>query len=179
MLLLSDLFGSFADRQGSWRACAGHYGRLREAGVEVVFFSGAPLEVALRTLDGLNPEAALVADDGKTLWAPAGHRLGSASEPREIPVPGAPGQRAAAEWVIERYGYGERLVLHFGIGGGAADAFLEAVEVAALLPGEDGRLCPEIPKPGIVCVCKETAQSGWNEWAETMLRRIELVGMRD
>ncbi len=179
VLLLSDLFGSFADREGSWRACAGHYGRLREAGVELVFFSGAPLEVALQTLDGLSPEAAVVADGGKTLWAPAGHKLGSESEPRTIPTPGAFAQRAAAEWVIGRYGDGERIVIPFGVGGGADDAFLEAVEVAALLPGEDGRLCPDIPKPRITCTCRETAQGGWNEWAETMLRRVELVTIRD
>ena len=87
--------------------------------------------------------------------------------------------RTAAEWVIGSYGDGERIVIPFGVGGGADDTFLEAVEVAALLPGEDGRLCPEIPKPGITCTCRETTQSGWNEWAENMLRRIELVAMKD
>lgn len=179
VLLLSDLFGSFVNEAGSWQECGEHYRLLRRAGVEILFFSGADTAISKSALSGLDEEAVLFARGGAALETPAGHLLGPGGDISARIAGNAPSQKRAAEWAIKRFIEEGYSVLTFGIGGGADDSFLESVDVGALLLGPNGEVCPLTPGPRVVHICSHSGQMGWNEWADNMLRRVEIVTNRE
>lgn len=172
VLLLSDLFGCFAEDGRPETVSADAYRSLVKAGVEVVFISGAPRAVCRRALAKLEPEPVFLAAGGSTVSSPAGHLLPSG------PLPITPDQRGAADWVIGRYGLSGDIVIPFGIGGSPDDSFLEAVELAALIRGGSGEICPHVPRPEVTYSCSRPGPAGWVEWAEVMLRKIEILSNR-
>ena len=179
VLLFSDLFGSFADAAGSWKDCYPWYLRLREAGVEVVFITGAPVEIANKTLSGLEPRPNIMAGDGRILTSAEDDQFGPEGDLSAFFPAGIHPQRAAAEWVVDRITSSSRIVIPFGIGGSPDDRFLAVVSAGALIPSADGNVCPRAPRPEVAYVCGQTGQRGWNEWADLLLRRVELVSIPD
>jgi predicted mannosyl-3-phosphoglycerate phosphatase (HAD superfamily) len=179
VLLFSDLFGSFVDESGSFEACLESYRALVEAGVEVVFITGAPLEVARETLKDLQPQATVIADGGRSVSAIPGSPLANLGE-KLLPANDAePDQREAARRVIAEYGKNGDIVLSIGVGDSADDTFLVAMDLAALIPGTGGAICPAIPRPAAVYKCQRAGQAGWNEWAEQMLKKMKIELVRD
>lgn len=179
VVLFSDLFGSFANKGGSWERCVESYRRLTDAGVEVVFLSGASLEVCQEILSGLEPAPAFIAVDGKSVFAPVNHPLhidASAQGKSELDLEG---QHAAALWAIEKFREQHRILITFGIGDSADDDFLRAVEVAALIPDSEGKICEFVPRPEVTYECAGSGQDGWNEWAELILKRVDIFSAKD
>ena len=151
LILFSDLFASFCDGDGSHNACDAAYRRIAEAGVGVVFVSGAPPGVVSEVLDGLDPEAEVLAGGD---------------------------QRAAVEGYIAAVREAGDIPVTLGIGGSPDDAFLEAVDQAAVIPTEAGVPCPGLSFPKTAYVCRRSGQEGWIEWAEMLLRRIDLATLK-
>ena len=87
-------------------------------------------------------------------------------------------ETGAVRWFVDRHKRRGKTVVSFGIGAGD-DKFLSAVDVAAVLPGGDGRSAGGAVLPEAVHRCKAAGQDGWNEWAELLLRRVEVVTIAD
>ena len=151
LILFSDLFASFCDGGGSHDACDAAYRRIAEAGIRVVFVSGAPAEIVSRILTGLDPEPEVLAEGD---------------------------QRTAVEGYIAAVRAGGDIPVTLGIGGSPDDTFLEAVDQAAVIPSEAGGPCPGLSFPKTAYICKRPGQEGWIEWAEMLLRRIDLVTLK-
>jgi predicted mannosyl-3-phosphoglycerate phosphatase (HAD superfamily) len=178
VLLFSDLFGSFVDGSGSYEVCAESYRALKAAGVEVCFITEAPLASARELLKNLEPAAPVIADNGRTAFAPPGSMLASSDKFLRGPAETSD-QLTAAQLVIAEYARGGDIVLSFGVGDGPDDAFLAATDLAALIPFAEGKVCPAIPRPGSVYECRRPGREGWNEWAEQMLRKVKIELVRD
>jgi predicted mannosyl-3-phosphoglycerate phosphatase (HAD superfamily) len=179
VLLFSDLFGTFADGDGACEVCSEHFQRLRSEGVEVVLVSGGRIENVATVLADLRESAVVLADGGNTLLCPEGHLLGPSRDIRSLLTAGRESQLAAAEWIIDRYMANGSIVITLGIGGSPDDTFLEGLDVAALIPGADGTVCPQTPRADVCYVCSSPGQRGWNEWAEIILRRVQVVPSAD
>ena len=177
VLLFSDLFGAFLDDRGSFDRCADAYRTLAEAGMEIIFISGALQEIAREALSTLLPQPALIAAGGKAVFAPESSPLAAAAREGASPQRN-PDQLSAAEWAAGVYRGDGDIVLSFGVGDAKDDTFLKTVDVAALIPGPEGEICPLIPRPEVVYCCNNPGQEGWNEWADLMLKKIVVINFR-
>ena len=151
LILFSSLVGSLLGSGGSHSACDEAYRRITEAGVRIVFVDGATDGTASQVLAGLDP---------------APERL-AGGDPR-----------AAVEGYIAAVRAVGDIPVTMGIGGNPGDSFLDAVDQAAVVPTEAGCPAAELSYPPSAYVCKNSGQAGWVEWAEILLRRIDLASLK-
>ena len=151
LILFSGLLGSFLGSGGSHSACDEAYRRITEAGVRVVFVDGAADGAASQSLVGLDPAPELLAG----------------GDPRAA----VKGYVAAVRAVGD-------IPVTMGIGGGPDHGFLDAVDQAAVIPTEACEPAAGLTYPNSAYICRNPGPAGWIEWAEILLRRIDLATLK-